>query len=130
MEGRAMSLLDPRLPYIEARLRVRPTAEGGRAGSVFPGYRAGWWVPHRDGQRVYTDGAVYPIDEEELAPGTAGSVRIYPLVRENWSDVGPGTELEMCEGPRVVGVATVAKGLASGTPAPPQRVGEALAGGG
>ena len=117
-------------PYVEAQLRVRPTAEGGRTSSVFPGYRAGWWAPHQNRGRVYTDGAVYPVDGDELPPGATGRVRICPLVRENWLDVAPGAELEMCEGPRVVGIATVNKGLSLGTPAPRQRVDEALAGGG
>lgn len=98
--------------YVEARLRVRPTGEGGRSGPVFAGYRAGWWVPGRDGRRRYTDGAVYPIDTDELEPGATGRVRIVPLIQENWRDVATGAELEMCEGLRVVGVATVERGLA------------------
>ena len=101
---------------MKAQLWVRRTAEGGRAPSIFPGYRASWRVPQPDGSRIYTDSAVYPIEVDEITPGNAGLIRIYPTVRENWSGVQPGTEIEMCEGDRLVGVAAVVAALPAATP--------------
>ena len=110
-------MIDPQreLPYVKAQLWVRRTAEGGRVHPIFPGYRASWHVPQPDGSRIYTDSAVYPVEVEEIAPGNAGLIRIYPTVRENWSGVQPGTEIEMCEGNRLVGVAAVVAALPAGT---------------
>ena len=111
-----MTQLPTEQPYVEVLLKVRSTAEGGRAAPVYPGYRASWRVPQPDGTVAYTDGAVYPLEIEELAPGTSGIVRIYPLQHENWRSLPAGTEVEMCEGPRVVGAAKVERGLSSGSP--------------
>lgn len=116
----------PESPHIQAHLRVRPTADGGRTHGVFPGYRAGWSVPQPDGRPTYADGAVYPVAADEIAPGMAGPVRIYPLLPAIWHDLSPGAEIEMREGPRVVGLATVAEPLSATAPDPSPRPKEAL----
>lgn len=121
-----MKTAHPELPHIQAHLRVRPTADGGRTGAIFPGYRAGWWLPQPDGRHTDADGAVYPLAADEIAPGMAGAVRIYPLLPVIWRDLGPGAEIEMREGPRVVGVATVVESLSAADPAPDRRSEETL----
>lgn len=121
-----MKMAHPELPHLQAHLRVRPTAEGGRAGPVFAGYRAGWWLPQPDGRYTYADGAVYPVAADVIAPGMTGPVQIYPLVPATWRNLVAGTEIEMREGPRVVGVATVDQPLSAADSAPDRHPKEAL----
>lgn len=105
----------PGYRYVEASLRVRSTADGGRAHPIFPGYRGGWRIPQPSGERIYTDAAVYPVDTEALAPGESGNVLIYPLREETGQAVRRGAEIDMCEGERIVGVATIDTALTDHT---------------
>ena len=94
------------LPYIEARLTLHRSADGGRRTGIAPGYRAHWWVYHLDGECTHNDGPVDLVDVEHLAPGETGRVRILPIAPEFWQDLEVGSKLEMWEG-GVVGIATV-----------------------
>ena len=93
---------------LEARISVRSTADGGRRHPVFSGYRASFWLGRcEDGRRTYNDAGVYLKAGEELAPGQSGEAWLIPLRPEFWDHVRVGDVIEMSEGERVVGTATV-----------------------
>jgi translation elongation factor EF-Tu-like GTPase len=93
---------------IEARIFVRSTADGGRRHPVFSGYRASFWLGRReDGRSAYNDAGVYLKVGEELAPGQTGEAWLIPLRPEFWGHLRVGDVIEMSEGERVVGTATV-----------------------
>ena len=93
--------------FVEAWLHLRPRAGGGRRNPVFSGYRAGWQIPHRDGEPTNNDGPIELVDAERLALGETGLGRIRPIAPESWRDLMVGDEIEMREGQRIVGVAKV-----------------------
>jgi hypothetical protein len=99
-------VLRPDLPRIEARLTLRPTADGGRRTGIRAGYRAHWWVYHPNGECTHHDGPLDLLDRERLEPGETASIRILPIAPEFWRDLEVGSRLEMWEG-GVVGTATV-----------------------
>ncbi len=96
--------------YIRARVRLVGTADGGRSTPIFAdGYRPSWDLGHRmpSGELTLNDAAVTLIDVEVLQPGGVANARLHPLWPAAWLDVGPGTELPMHEGARVVGGAEI-----------------------
>jgi hypothetical protein len=105
------------LGFLEARLDLLPTARGGRAASIRSGYMPNWWLPGSP-EPILASASLDLVGQEELAPGASGVVRIYPFVPEIWSEVGPGMELTMTEGPRrAVGHAMVVRVVPAATPA-------------
>ena len=93
---------------VEVRISVRSTAEGGRRHPVFSGYRASFWLGRSEGgRRAYNDAGVYLTESEELAPGQTGDASLVPLRPEYWRHLRCGDTIEMSEGSRVVGIATV-----------------------
>lgn len=54
-----------------------------------------------------TAGAIWLGAAESLAPGETGSAWIQPGSPERWREVVVGTEVGLCEGPVLVGVASV-----------------------
>ena len=87
---------------------MKSTADGGRRHPVFSGYRASFWLGRwEDGRRAYNDAGVYLKGGEELAPGQTGEAWLIPLRPEFWSHVRVGDVIDMSEGERVVGTATV-----------------------
>ena len=98
-----------RAGYFRAQLRLVPTDEGGRRGRIYSGYRSTWWLGDRtpDGSIQYHDAPLTVEDGDRLELGELAVVRLYPTHPEYWPDVRPGQSIEMREGSRVVGHATV-----------------------
>lgn len=96
------------LGYIEAVLTMRPAADGGRHIPIRSGYRPNWWLLI-GGERINAGGTVELVDTDELAPGAAARIRIYPFLPETWEAVTVGTPLEVSEGPTPVGGAVVTR---------------------
>jgi hypothetical protein len=101
-----MSRTANELGYIEADVTLRRTEDGGRSVPIRSGYRPNWWLPNEAGD-AWAAGSVELCDRDQLPPGATASVRIYPFVPEVWDRVRPGSSLELCEGPVLVGKATV-----------------------
>jgi hypothetical protein len=95
--------------YIRARLRLASTEEGGRRGPLVSGYRAAWHFGDftEDGVIVLNDAPITIEGRDWLGPGGEASVRLHPLHFEFWNDARPGREIELMEGTRRVGIATV-----------------------
>ncbi len=87
--------------FLEAQLRIRSAAEGGRESPIRSHYMPNWWIPDpgEEGGRALVSGAVEIVGGDELAPGGEGVVRIYPFAPELWRHVQVGTTIEMTEGP-------------------------------
>lgn len=92
--------------FIRARLRLLTTEEGGRRTPISTGYRSSWAFPPGVHDQRH-DGPLVLEDAETLAVGDEADVRIHPLVPHLWPLVAPGLRLEMFEGARLVGEATV-----------------------
>lgn len=97
-------------PFLAARLAANRIARDGRRLNIFPGFRVAWVVPQADGSETYTDGPIDTADGVDLPPGTIGDIRIYPLCPETWANVAVGDRINMYEGMRVIGEATVTGG--------------------
>jgi hypothetical protein len=97
--------------HVEARLTLRATAEGGRKGPIFTDYRPDWNVGNRTETGVMEiNGAPVTLEDcASLAPGETGTVRLHPLWRDAWMRVRPGAQIDMHEGAKVVGTATVTR---------------------
>ncbi len=95
--------------YFRAQLRLVPTEEGGRRGHIYSGYRSTWWLGDRTADRSthYHDAPLTVEDGDRLDLGEVAVVRMYPTHPEYWADVREGQSIEMREGSRVVGRATV-----------------------
>ena len=103
-----MNYTPEELGYIEAELTLRATEDGGRKTAIGTGYRPNWWLPG-ESERVNAGGTVELVDADELVPGATGTIRIYPFVPEVWERIEVGARLEVNEGPRPVGRATVTR---------------------
>ena len=92
-----------------ARLRLTPMDEGGRKGPICSGYRASWFWGERteNGLEMLHDAPITMEGPLTLSFGDEAVVRLMPLVPEYWQNVTVGSHLEMREGARVVGVATI-----------------------
>lgn len=107
MGGEAMSAL-PLAAYIEAEVELLPTDQGGRRSPIWSGYRCNCWIGKTEGaDRTYNDATFFLLDGESLAPGERGRARVQPHHPDQWSEIGEGAVIELCEGRRLVGVATV-----------------------
>ncbi len=104
--------------FVEARLSVTATEEGGRAHPVFTDYRPDWNIGNRtkSGEMEINGAPITIEDAQSIPPGGTGLVRLHPLWREAWADVRPGAELAMHEGSRVVGNAVVLRVTLRGQP--------------
>jgi hypothetical protein len=97
---------------VTARLRLTPTDAGGRKTSIRSNYCPTFdlglsWM----GKPAANDGRIVLIDEDELAPGAEGVVRIETMFPEFWAAVREGAVVPVQEGARVVGHATVERVL-------------------
>lgn len=95
--------------YVEARLTLLTTAAGGRRSAIASDYRPSWSIGNRteSGEPELNDAPVTLEDHRALNPGETGVVRLHPLWPEAWRQLTEGREINMQEGPRVVGHATV-----------------------
>lgn len=94
--------------YIRARLRLRPSSDGGRRTAMASGYRSHWAFP----PEVHAERHDAPLTFEEgperwLSPGEEATVRLHPFAPDLWPVVRPGLELTLLEGARVIGTARV-----------------------
>lgn len=89
-------------------LILTSTAEGGRRNAIRSGYRCQFWIGGMTGtERVYNDAMIELVDREQLAPGEDSAARVRPGVPPSWQHVVPGAKLELYEGSKRVGIATV-----------------------
>lgn len=95
--------------YIEARLTLLPTEDGGRRTPIFTDYRPSWNIGNRaeDDTIELNDARVSLEDCKSLLPGHMGTVRLHPLLPDEWRRVREGDNLDMHEGARIVGRAVV-----------------------
>lgn len=95
--------------FVEAQLTLRPTDAGGRKRAISSDYRPDWNLGKRTatGEMEISGAPVTLEDAESISPGGSGRVRLHPLWREAWTELKPGTEIDMHEGRRVVGRAVV-----------------------
>ena len=95
--------------FVEARLTLTATEDGGRTHPVFTDYRPDWNIGnHTESGEMEINGAPITLeDAQSIPPGGTGVVRLHPLWRDAWLKVQPGAELAMHEGSRVVGNAIV-----------------------
>lgn len=95
--------------YFRACLRLTPTDEGGRKRPIYSGYRSCWFWGERteNGGEMGHDAPITMEGELRLDLGDEAVVRLLPLFPEYWHNITTGSRLEMREGARVVGVATV-----------------------
>lgn len=97
---------------LTARLHLVPTDAGGRKTAIRSNYRptfdlGGLWL----GKPALNDCRIMLIDQNELAPGAEGLVRVEPMFSEFWATVREGAVVPVQEGARVVGHVTVEKVL-------------------
>jgi translation elongation factor EF-Tu-like GTPase len=94
--------------FIEAEVHLLTPDEGGRRSPIASGYRCNCWVGHiNDGHRVYNDATIHLLGRDKLTPGATARARVEPHFPDDWSHLAVGSSFELCEGPRVIGVATV-----------------------
>jgi len=98
----------PLSAFIEADVYLLAPAEGGRRSAIASGYRCNCLLDERDRE----DGTSYDatfllLDTDRLEPGHTARARIRPHFPDSWTRVEIGTVVEMCEGRRAVGRATV-----------------------
>jgi elongation factor Tu len=98
----------PLSAFIEADVHLLAPADGGRRSAIASGYRCNCLLDERD----RADGTSYDatfllLDTDRLEPGDTARARIQPHFPDPWTGVEIGTVVEMCEGPRTVGRATV-----------------------
>ncbi|MBK7586147.1 MAG: hypothetical protein IPI67_38935 [Myxococcales bacterium] len=95
--------------FVEARLALTATEDGGRSHPVFTDYRPDWNIGNRtESGEVESNGAPITLeDARSIPPGGIGTVRLPPLWPEARSRVQSGGEIAMHEGSRVVGNAVV-----------------------
>lgn len=92
---------------VRARLRLVPAQDGGRTRPIATGYRPNWGFGERDGDvPQFWMGQVYLTDREWLQPGDEADVRVC-VVGERWQRARVGDVIDVCEGPRLVGRATL-----------------------
>ncbi|RMF07309.1 MAG: hypothetical protein D6773_03670 [Alphaproteobacteria bacterium] len=82
-----------------ARIKLLPTADGGRRSSVRTGYR-----PNIRFGDLYTDGSFTFVDREEALPGDECEARLTFVNPSYVSDyLQVGSRFDITEGPRKVG---------------------------
>jgi hypothetical protein len=94
--------------YIEVDLDLLPPEQGGRKSPIASGYRCNCWIgKFEDGERSYNDATFFLLEMDRLEPGSRARARVQPHLPDEWSEVVEGSRFELCEGPRVIGIATV-----------------------
>jgi hypothetical protein len=101
------------LPFIRGEVRLKRTSEGGRKTQIRSGYRCNCWIGGHtgEGQRVYNDAMIDLESQTELEPGGSAAAKLYPTQPASWSGLAVGDVIELCEGPRTVGEATLLTSL-------------------
>jgi hypothetical protein len=66
---------------------------------------------------VWAGGTVEIAGADEPAPGATGTIRIFPFFPEVWKVVGIGSQVEMCEGPILIGKRIVTRVVPAAMPA-------------
>jgi hypothetical protein len=99
----------PLAAFIRAELRMKSTEEGGRRRPISSGYRCNCWFGGLTptGERSYHDAVIHLETTESLEPGSSSLVRLQPAFPDSWSGLTVGSVIDVCEGSRVVGEATV-----------------------
>ena len=99
----------PPIAFIRANLRMKPTTEGGRSRPIASGYCCNCWLGGQTetGERSYNDAVIHLEATEALEPGSSATVRLQPAFPDLWHEIEPGFVIDVCEGSRVVGQATV-----------------------
>jgi hypothetical protein len=103
----------PLSAFIEADICLLTPEEGGRRTGIASGYRCNcrlWRAGEHESS--YHDATVFildvPIlDVPEILPGSSARARLQPHYPDEWADLAVGSDFELCEGPRVIGRATV-----------------------
>ncbi|MGB6057707.1 MAG: hypothetical protein WBF71_05535 [Microthrixaceae bacterium] len=91
----------PASAYVRVRVDVPESTP--RRSPLFTGYRAAVWWGELDGDlRLMHDAVVLFEDTEAVGRGESAMARVEPVDPNRWGDVGPGAELSLCEGERVV----------------------------
>jgi len=91
--------------FVRVRLRLLTHEEGGRQRGICSGYFPTWRWKHLP-PGAHEMAAVVIEGHDELGPGDEATVRLYPSRFVEWT-LGPGENLEMCEGGRAVGAGTL-----------------------
>lgn len=98
----------PLAAFIETEIDLLPPERGGRRSPISSGYRCNCWIGNGErSERTYNDATFYLLDSEQLNPGERGRARTRPHFPDDWSGLVVGSTFDLCEGRRVVGVATV-----------------------
>ncbi len=94
--------------YIEAEVELLLSDRGGRRSPIASGYRCNCWIGKvQDGQRTYNDATFFLLDAVRLEPGSRGRARVQPHFPDEWSELAEGSTFDLCEGRRVIGIATI-----------------------
>lgn len=95
--------------YVEARLTLLDTSQGGRSSPAFIDYRPDWDIGNRTetGDRTINGAAITIEDGPSIQPAGTGTVRLHPTCPEAWRHLHVGAEINMHEGSRVLGKAIV-----------------------
>ncbi len=101
-------------------IEVLATAEGGRQGPVFDGYRGAITSGVRtDDGLVMHDTVLVFEDAEQVPPGGRATARAWVVAPEYLPvELGPGSEFDYVEGTRTVAHARVLAVLRDSTPFP------------
>ena len=101
--------------FVEARLTLISTADGGRSSGVRTNYRPHWRVR----PDLETTASLSLEDCKWLEPGATALVRLHPIWPEAWTDIQAGSEVLGCEGSRVIGRAVVVRSALKRQPSTP-----------
>jgi translation elongation factor EF-Tu-like GTPase len=94
--------------YVLARLRVLTPEEGGRSLPILNGYRSCWDIGATyEGEPCLNDAPLLIEGADRIELGEEVNVRLHPLLWDFWQDIHVGQRIEMREGSRTVGVATI-----------------------
>jgi hypothetical protein len=101
--------LEAKHGFVEARLTLSATADGGRSEANFTDYRPDGNIGNRTASgAMESNGAPLTLeDAPSMPPGGTGVVRLHPFWRRAWRHVRPGDVIAVREGSRVVGSAVV-----------------------
>ncbi len=94
---------------IRAELRLLSSDDGGRHFPITYGHHTecAFGTGEGEGERVLDHVVLYVEGGDGVDPGQIGMVRMHPVSAERWAGVNVGTLIEVREGSRIVGEATV-----------------------
>jgi hypothetical protein len=97
-----------------ALLEVFAPRSGGRQEGIWSGYRCEFSIGNTDARGLPTrnDAAVLFETPETIAPGEEARVMLVPAVPESWLGLEPGAEVELWEGPNLIGRARIEQVIA------------------